>query len=358
MNRRSIFMLKKYFTIAELAEMTGSTVVGDPDYLISNVSDLQAAEAEDASFLSNPRYEKAMKRSKAGVIIISSESIASEGRNFLINSDPTRAFQVVLEAFYEVTHMLTGFSGIHPSAVIHEKSSIGENVSIGPNAVVDQDARIGNNSFIGAGTYIGAGVSVGENCLIHPNVTIRELCIIGDNVVIHPGVVIGSCGFGFTTDDKGKHHKLRQVGIVTIEDDVEIGANTTVDRSRFKSTVIAKGSKIDNLVQIGHGVYIGEDNIIVSQTGIAGSSQTGKNVVIGGQVGVAGHISINSNVAIAAKSGVSKSINEPGNYRGIPVLPIDEYNRKYVHFKKIDKLLKRIEELENNLESSVEKSKK
>lgn len=344
-------MHKKYYTVAELAEMTNSEVVGDPDYLISNVSDLQSADAEDVSFLSNPRYEKAMKNSKAGVIFIASSTLASEGKNFLVNADPTRAFQVVLEAFHEATHMLTGFSGVHPTAVIHEKSTIGDNVTIGPHAVIDQDCRIGDNTFIGAGSYIGAGVSVGENCLVHPNVTIRELCIIGNNVVIHPGVVIGSCGFGFTTDEQGKHHKLCQMGIVTIEDDVEIGANTTIDRSRFKSTIISKGSKIDNLVQIGHGVHVGEDNIIVSQTGIAGSSTTGKNVIIGGQVGVAGHISINSNVAIAAKSGVSKSINEPGNYRGIPVLPIDEYNRKYVHFKKVDKLLKRLEKVESELQA-------
>lgn len=349
-------MHKKYFTLAEIAEMTGSELIGDPDYLISNVSDLQTAEAEDASFLSNPRYEKAMHLSNAGVIFIAKSIMAIEGKNFLVHSNPTVAFQTVLEAFFEATHMLTGFSGAHSSAVIHEKSSIGKNVTIGPNAVIDQDARIGDNTFIGAGSYIGAGVTIGDNTLIHPNVTIRELCQIGNKVVIHPGVVIGSCGFGFTTNSDGTHEKLCQVGIVIIEDDVEIGANSTIDRSRFKATIISKGTKIDNLVQIGHGVAIGQNNIIVSQTGIAGSTKLGDNVVIGGQVGIAGHITITDNVAIAAKSGVSKSIKKPGNYRGIPILPFDEYNRKYVHFKKLDKLYKRIDRLELNLEAIKEPS--
>lgn len=335
--------------MAQLAEMTQSEVLGDPDCIISNACDLQSASPEDISFLSNPRYEKMMKRSKAGAIFIASPTLAEEGRNFLVNSDPTRAFQTVLEVFYEGAQRMTGFSGIHPTAVIHETSILGRNVTIGPHAVIDQDCRIGDNTFIGSGAYLGTSVAVGEGCLIHPRVTIRERCIIGNNVVIHPGAVIGSCGFGFTTDEKGKHHKLCQMGIVTIGDDVEIGANTTIDRSRFKSTVISKGTKIDNLVQIAHGVHIGEDCIIVAQTGIAGSTEVGRNVVTGGQVGIAGHLTIHPNVAIAAQSGVSKSIREPGNYRGTPLMPLDEYNRKYVHYRRIDKLIERVEKLEKAL---------
>lgn len=347
-------MHKKFFTLTELAEMTNSQLVGDPDYLISNVSDLQSANAEDLSFLANARYEQTMKQSKAGAIIVKDNAFCVEGKNFLINADPSLAFQMVLESFYKATHKLTGFSGKHPSAVIHDSSVIGKNVTIGPNAVIDQDAKIGDNSSIGAGTYIGAGVSIGDNCLIHANVTIRELCVIGNNVTLHPGVVIGSCGFGLSTDAQGKHHKLCQVGIVTIEDDVEIGANSTVDRSRFKSTVVKRGTKIDNLVQIGHGVIVGEDNIIVSQTGIAGSSQTGKGVILGGQVGVAGHITIDSNVAIAAKSGVSKSINKPGAYRGNPAIPMGEYNRTSVLLRNIEKLVTRQKELEDKVKSHEE----
>lgn len=342
-------MRKRFYTLAELADMTHSKLVGDPDYLISNVADLQSAEAEDASFYANPHYEQAMKRSKAGVVFIASESDIIEGRNFLINKDPSRAFQQLLEAISQLSMKMTGFSGVHPSAVIHEKAIVGTNVTIGPNAVIDEDTRIGDNTSIGAGTYIGVGVHVGDDCHIHPNVTIRERACIGNNVTIQSGVVIGSCGFGYTLETEGCHKKLTQVGTVTIEDNVEIGANSTIDRSRFKSTHIGKGTKIDNLVQIGHGVKIGKNNVIVSQTGIAGSTETGDNVVMGGQVGVAGHIKITSNVAIGAKSGVSKSITKPGNYRGIPAVPIDEFSRNYVYLRKIDKYACRI----SNLEESV-----
>ncbi|MEC7839403.1 MAG: UDP-3-O-(3-hydroxymyristoyl)glucosamine N-acyltransferase [Chlamydiota bacterium] len=342
-------MHKKFFTLAEIAEMTDSKLIGDPEYLISNVSDLQSAEPEDASFFANPRYEQVMKSSRAGAIFVSTPQETVKEKNFLINEDPSRAFQVILEAFHSVTHKLTGFSETHPSAVIHDTAFIGKNVSIGPNAVIDQDVKIGDNTFIGAGCYVGASVSIGENCLVHPNVTIRELCKVGNNVILHPGVVIGSCGFGLTTDKNGKHQKLCQVGIVTIEDDVEIGANSTIDRSRFKSTRIGRGTKIDNLVQIGHGVQIGEDNIIVSQTGIAGSSETGNHVIMGGQVGIAGHVSICSNVAIAAKSGISKSITQPGNYRGVPAVPIVDFNRNTVHLRNIGKLVKRLQKVENEL---------
>lgn len=341
-------MHKKFYTLAEIAEITQSKLIGDPDYLISNVSDLQTADAEDASFLANPHYEQAMKRSKAGVIFINEITEEGEHRNFLINSDPSRAFQKLLELFHENTVKLSGFATIHPSAVIHEKSTIGKNVSIGPLAVIDQNAKIGDNTSIGAGCYIGPAVVIGENSIIHPNVTIRELCLIGNRVILHPGVVIGSCGFGYVTDEKGKHHKLCQVGIVTIEDDVEIGSNSTVDRSRFKSTTIKRGTKIDNLVQIAHGVTIGEDCIIVAQTGIAGSTELGNHVVLGGQVGVAGHIKICSNVAVGAKSGISKSITKPGNYRGIPAVPILEFNRMAVHTRNIDKFIERLKGLESS----------
>lgn len=348
---RGIVVHKKLLTCADLAEITQSKLVGNPAHLISSVADLPSADIEDASFLSNPRYESAMKRSKAGAIFVASPELIIEGRNFLINESPSKAFQIVLEAFYSDSQKLTGFHGIHPSAVIHESATIGKGVEIGPHAVIDQDVTIGDNTFIGSGAYIGAGVAIGSHCLIHPHVTIRELCRIGNRVILHPGVVIGSCGFGFTTDAEGKHHKLHQVGIVIIEDDVDIGANTTIDRSRFKATVIARGTKIDNLVQIGHGVQIGEDNIIVSQVGIAGSTITGNNVVFGGQVGVAGHLTIHSGVAFAAKAGVSKSITEAGNYGGVPAVPIEEYQRKTVLMRNIDKHLKRIRELEARLDS-------
>lgn len=347
-------MVKKFFSLAELAEMTDSVTLGDSDYLISNVSDLQSANAEDISFFSNPRYEQVMKKSKAGAIFINNPDLAIPGKNFLINKNPSKAFQVVLETFYHATNKTTGFSGIHPTAVIHESAFIGENVNIGPKVVIEQDAKIGNNCFIGAGSYIGFGVTIGENTHVHANVTIREFTEIGKNVIIHPGVVIGSCGFGLITGSDGRHHKLKQVGIVKIEDEVEIGSNTTIDRPRFNSTFIGYGTKIDNLVQIGHGVKIGKNCVIVAQVGIAGSTEIDDNVIIGGQTGIAGHLKIHSNVSIAAKSGVSKSITQPGNYRGVPAVPVEEFNRNTVLLRQIDKFLSRLKKIEMKVKSTSE----
>lgn len=181
--------------------------------------------------------------------------------------------------------------------------------------------------------------------------TVRELCIIGNRVILQPGVVVGSCGFGYITDKQGRHTKLNQLGNVIIEDDVEIGANTTIDRSRFKNTEIRRGTKIDNLVQIGHGVILGEDNIIVAQTGIAGSSKLGKNVILAGHVAVAGHLQICDRVVVAGCSGVTKSITEAGKYGGVPAVPLQEYNRNAVYLRNIEASIQKIKELESRLQA-------
>jgi UDP-3-O-[3-hydroxymyristoyl] glucosamine N-acyltransferase len=201
-------------------------------------------------------------------------------------------------------------------------------------------------------------VSVGSGCLFYPHVIIREKCTIGNRVILQPGAVIGSCGFGFTTDALGKHTKLDQLGTVIIEDDVEVGANTTIDRARFKSTIIAKGTKIDNLVQIGHNVHIGPDNIIVSQTGIAGSTKTGKNNVFGGQTGIVGHLEIADYVMIATRGGVSKSILKAGKYAGSPVMGLSEYNRQQVYLRKIETYIEQIETLETRLQKLEEETQR
>ncbi len=221
--------------------------------------------------------------------------------------------------------------------------------SVGPHAVLDEGVKIGAGTFIGAGTYIGPDTTIGHSCLIHPRVVIRESCQIGNRVIIQPGVVIGSCGFGYTTDKQGKHVKLNQVGNVKIEDDVEIGANTTVDRSRFKSTQIGQGTKIDNLVQLGHGATLGEHNIIVAQTGIAGSTSTGRYVVLAGHVAVAGHLHLSDGVTVAGKSGVTKSLS-PGKYGGNPAIPLVEYNRKEVYLRNIEQYINQLKDLAKRLE--------
>lgn len=343
-------MTKKTLSLQELAALTESTLIGDPHYCITNVESLELATPADASFLANPRYEKAMLKSKAGVVFVGSSTGLPPGRNFLLSSDPSRAFQRTAEAFYGSGAEFSGFDGIHPTAVIHPTASLGKSCTIGPHAVIDKNVTVGDGTTISAGCYIGPNAKIGSHCLFHPRVTIREQCIVGDRVILQPGVVVGSCGFGYLTDKNGRHTKLNQLGSVIIGDDVEIGANTTLDRSRFKNTTIGRGTKIDNLVQIGHGVCIGEDNIIVAQTGIAGSSKTGRNVTIGGQVAIAGHLQICDQVMIAARSGVTKSLMEPGViYAGIPARPRGEHNRASVYLQNIEQFVKKIKAVEERL---------
>lgn len=339
----------KHYTLAELATKTSSQLVGDPNHKITDVADLQTAENHDASFLANPRYEQAMKKSLAGVIFVDASVQLIPGRNFLISNNPSKAFQLLVDSIHEETRGSSAYTGIHHTAIIHHSCTIGQNVTIGPYAVIDKDAIIGDRSIISAHCTIGPSTTIGSDCLIHPSVIIRERCCIGNRVILQPGVVIGSCGFGYITDAQGKHSKLNQVGTVTIEDDVEIGANTTIDRARFKTTLIRKGTKIDNLVQIGHGVIIGENNIIVAQTGIAGSSKTGRNVVLGGQVAVNGHIELADGVMVAGCSGVSKTLSKAGKYNGIPAVPLKEYNRNSVYLRNIESYVKRLEALEKKM---------
>lgn len=215
--------------------------------------------------------------------------------------------------------------------------------------MIDENVKVGKGTFIGAGVYVGPDTLIGHSCLIHPRVVIREGCHIGHHVVIQPGAVIGSCGFGYTTDRQGRHIKLNQVGNVFIEDHVEIGANTTIDRARFKHTYISQGSKIDNLVQLGHGVSIGAHNIIVAQTGIAGSTSTGRHVVLAGQVAVAGHLNLSDEVTVAGKSGVTKSLSS-GKYGGIPAVPLQEYNRNQVFLRNIEQYVKQLKDLSKRIQ--------
>jgi UDP-3-O-[3-hydroxymyristoyl] glucosamine N-acyltransferase len=355
-------MTGKIFTLAELAELTGAKLVGNPQHRITSVSDLDSADVEDASFLAKPgygqatRYEQAMRKSSAGVIFIHPDIPLVESKNFLVIEDPSRAFQQTLEAIHGTHLCVTGFNGIDPTAVLHTTCKIGQNVEIGPLTVIDKDVVIGDGTVIGAGCYVGPETVIGQNCQFYAKVTVRERCKIGNRVILQPGAVIGSCGFGYTTDRQGRHQKLNQIGNVVLEDDVEIGANTTIDRGRFKSTRICRGTKIDNLVQIGHGVRVGPHNFIVSQSGIAGSSSTGRHVVLAGQCGISGHVHLGDEVILSAKTGVDKPLPK-GRYGGSPALPMAEYNRMSVYLRNIEKYVKQIKELESRLKSLEELSR-
>lgn len=334
------------YTLAELGARCGARLVGDPSIVITGVNTLDEATSQDASFLANPRYLEAMKTSEAGVICVTPQTPLPEGKNFLLSDDPSRTFQQIAELLIPTT--TSGFTGIHPTAVIHPTAILGENVTVGPYAVIDRNTTIGAHTTIGPHVSIGFEVTIGTHCTFHPHTTVRERCILGHRVILQPGAVIGSCGFGYTPDKQGRHIKLEQIGIVILEDDVEIGANTCVDRARFKTTLIRKGAKIDNLVQIAHNVEIGEHNVIAAQTGIAGSSKTGKYVMLGGQAGILGHVKLDDHVLIATRGGVSKSLKK-GTYRGSPAIPINDYNRQEVLVRKLDDFFERLKVLEKEI---------
>ncbi|MDF2577928.1 MAG: lpxD [Chlamydiales bacterium] len=342
-------------TLAELAAMTDSKLQGPSEYVITGIDELSSATANEVSFLANPRYIKAMQTSEAGAIFIAPENAVGLDRNLLITANPSAAFQKAIEIFCHLDKKKSHFEGIHPSAVIDSSVKLGKNVTIYPYAVIDQGVNIEDESIIGMGVFVGAGSQIGKNCTIHAHVTIREGTIIGNRVIIQPGAVIGSCGFGYIPQANGTHLKLEQFGCVIIEDDVEIGANTTVDRARFKATIISKGTKIDNLVQIAHGVFIGKNNVIIAQTGFAGSSETGDQVLVAGQSAVTGHINICAGAQIAGRSAVTKNITEPGQYKGEPAIPLKEHQRQQVHVRWLSKYTQRIEELEKRL-SMLEQS--
>lgn len=349
------------FTLSEIATLTDSELVGDPDKQITNVADLRSATKNDASFLAGSKFqpvrkEKEMETTQAGVVFVPTGTKLQEGKNYLLSRDSSRAFQKLLEKFREGFDNPSEFEGIHPTAVVHETAQLEEGVTLGPYAVIDARVTIGKNSFIGAHTFIGPQSSIGRDCLIHPGCTIRERCQIGNQVTLQPGVVIGSCGFGYTTSQTGKHEKLRQLGNVVLEDQVEIGANTTIDRARFKTTRIGKGTVIDNQVQIGHGVVIGENNAIAGQSGIGGSSTTGDRVILAGKIGVNNDIQITSDVIIAAFSAISKSIPNSGVYGGIPVKPLSQFHKEIIHVRNLDKYVQKLKELETQLEALQNKN--
>lgn len=334
-----------HYSLAKLAALTAAKLVGNPDTVISGVNTLEDATCADISFLANPKYAEAMKQSKAAAICATTPSL--DGKNYLISDDPSRTFQIIAELLLSCSQK-SGFTGIHPTAVIHPTAKIHPTAHIGPYAVIDKDTEIGANTTISSHVTIGFAVNIGENCFLHPTSVVRERCRLKNRVILQPGAIVGSCGFGYTLDAKGTYQKLEQLGIVVLEDDVEIGANTTIDRSRFKETIIRRGSKIDNLCQIAHNVEVGEDNVIAAQTGIAGSSKTGKHVMLGGQVGIVGHVALDDKVIVATRGGVSKSLKS-GTYRGSPAIPIQEYNRQEVFIRRIESLSERIKKLENLL---------
>lgn len=338
------------YSLKELAADLDCELIGNPDTTITNVSSLELATKTDASFLANLRYREMMLRTQAGVICIDQTTPPLPGKNFFRSDDPSQTFQKIAEILLMNLPPHLGFEGIHPTAVVHPSAQIGEKVTLGPHVAIGPHTVIGDKTVVVASSFIGAHTTLGSSCIIYPGAIIRERCTLGDRVTLQSGAIIGSCGFGYTIDPKtGQATKLDQLGTVVIEDDVEVGANTTIDRARFKETRIKKGTKIDNLVQIAHNVELGAHNIIVAQTGIAGSAKTGRHVMMGGQAGVVGHVSIADNTRIATRGGVSKSITRSGDYGGTPVAPMATFNKRQVYLRNIESLVRKVAQLEKEI---------
>jgi UDP-3-O-[3-hydroxymyristoyl] glucosamine N-acyltransferase len=335
------------FTLQELASMSGGELVGDAKLKITAAASLAEATSGDISFFANRKYIALLRKTQASAVFVPLDFAEPLAVAQIRVSNPTKAFEQVVLKF--APKPITFAPGIHPSAIVGSSVRLGERVSIQPHAVIEAGSRIGDDTIIGAGTYIGHDTIIGAGSLIYPLVTIRERSRIGSRVIIHSGAVIGADGFGFEMVD-GRHQKIQQLGSVQIDDDVEIGANTTVDRARFGRTWIQQGVKIDNLVQIAHNVVIGKNSVIVAQTGISGSTRVGERVTMAGQVGIVGHVEIADGSIIAAQSGVSKSL--PGGvWFGYPAVPFAEAKQQIAWIHRLGKLFARVKEIEKRLGS-------
>lgn len=332
-------------TLAELAAVLGGQVVGDGATAIHGVAGIREALPGDITFLANARYESHLLETRASAVICSREPRQTP-MPLLQVDNPYLAFQRVVRVFRPEVHRPE--PGVHPSAVVSSAATLGANVSVGPNCVIEAGARIGDRVVLMPGCYVGAAVSIGDDSFFYPRVTVREECIVGRRCIAHTGVVIGSDGFGFAFD-QGRYHKVPQVGNVVIGDDVEIGANTTIDRATTDSTRIGDGSKIDNLVQIGHNVVIGKHCIVVAQVGISGSTELEDYVTLGGQSGLVGHIRIGKGAMVGAQSGVTKSVPADGVVTGYPAVPHGVFKRIHAFIQRLPQLFERTKRMEERV---------
>ncbi len=336
----------KTWTLSELATELGATVVGDGSVVIRGVAGIREALPGDVTFLANSRYDGYLNETRASAVICSREP-RSASIPLLQVDNPYLAFQKAVKLMRP--ELYRPLPGVHATAVVSPAASVGEGASIGAYCVVEAGARIGARTVLMPGCYVGVQASIGDDTLFYPRVTVREECVVGSRCILHPGVVVGADGFGFAFD-AGRYHKVPQVGNVIVGDDVEIGANTTIDRATTDATRIGDGTKIDNLVQIGHNVVTGKHCIIVAQVGISGSTQLEDYVTIGGQAGVVGHVVLGRGAQIGAQSGVSKSVPAGAKMFGTPALALNLFKRINAYLKRLPDLFERTKVLEERVQ--------
>lgn len=336
-------------TTGQLARLLNGRVEGDPDALIDRPSRIEEGGKGSISFLSNPKYEEQLYSTTATAVLVSEDFVPRKpvSATLIRVRDVYAALAFLLEHFgrEQQGHK----KGISDRAEIHPEAEIGQDVYIGPFVVVERGAKIGAHARLLAQVYVGEEAEIGEGAVLHPGVKIYRACSIGRHCILHANVVVGSDGFGFAPQEDGSYKKVPQLGRVVIEDEVEIGANTVIDRATMGATLIGRGVKLDNLIQVAHNVRIGDHTVIAAQTGIAGSTQIGKHTQIGGQVGFVGHIRVADGVKIQAQSGIAASIEREGSaWYGSPAIPYRDFLRSYAVFKQLPDLLRRLKEVEKN----------
>lgn len=338
------------FTAEAIAAFLGGTIEGDKNVTVNRVAKIEEGEPGAMSFLSNPKYEEYLYTTRASIVMVTNDfAPRHEVHTTLLRvADPYAAFAKLLEMYVAAKPRK---SGVHALASVADSAKIGSDVYIGQYAVVEDGAVIGDGSRIYPQVFIGDKVKIGKNCTIYAGVKIFEECVLGDNVVLQGGVVIGGDGFGFAPQADGTYAKIPQIGNVVIEDNVEIGANTCIDRATMGSTVIKKGVKLDNLIQIAHNVVIGENTVIAAQAGIAGSTKLGNNMMVGGQVGIVGHLTIADHVKISSQSGVNHNITKEGEtLLGSPAINGMMHHRAHAIFKELPSLRAKVLQMERDLE--------
>lgn len=339
--------------LKDAADFVGGVVIGNPEIEISNIAKIEDAQQGDLTFLYLPAYEKYLSSTKATAVIISPEFNKTRSDiNYIEVKNPNVALQKIITTFLKPKLVL---NGIDASASVDASAKIGGDVAIGKNVVISAGCKIGDGTKIYHNTVLMENVKIGKGCLLYPNVTVREECVLGNNVIVHPNTCIGSDGFGYVPNQKGEYEKVPQIGNVILEDDVELGSNVSIDRAAFGSTILKKGVKIDNLVQIAHNVVIGEHTAIAAQAGISGSTKVGKHCMIAGQVGIVGHIEITDGVIIGAQSGISKPITKSGKYRGSPAQDMSAQLRVEAQIRNIPAVSEKIKKLEEKIASLEQK---
>lgn len=339
------------FTAEQISLFLDGVIVGDPTTKVGELAKIENGSEGSLCFLSNPKYESYLYTTKASVVIVSNDFVPAQPITCTLIKvkDPYSAFSILLEKYNEALNHNKIETGVTQPCYIHPTAKIGKNVFIGAFCSIEENVEIGDNCRIYTQIYIGADTKIGANTTIYAGVKMYSRTVIGDNVTIHANTVIGSDGFGFAPQSDGTYHKIPQIGNVVIEDDVEIGANTTIDRATMGSTFIRKGAKLDNLIQIAHNVDIGAHTVVAAQTGISGSTKLGENSVIGGQVGIAGHLNLAKGTQIGAQAGINFDTEENKQWHGSPAQPLKDWMRSIVIFKKLPAVDKRILVLESKI---------